>query len=171
MMRFTAVVTFVLLSTNGFAAGPDWSGLRFLIGTWVSEDDAGVHGKSSRGETTFEPALEGRVIVRRNLADYPAEGGRPAIHHEDLLVVYPASPGAPARAKYFDNEGHVIDYTVTTDGRGATFLADAKPGAPRYRLSYRDLGEGRVGGVFEMAKPDAPDAFQRHLAWTMKKRP
>ncbi len=152
------------------AAAPfDWSGLKFLLGTWQSEEDAGALGKSSRGECRFELGLEGRVMLRHNLADYPAAGGRPAIHHEDLMVISADGNGRPAKASYWDNEGHLIDYAVTIDADTVTLLTEAVGNAPRFRLRYRLLPDGRVHGVFEIAPPGKPDAFASYTEWRMRK--
>jgi hypothetical protein len=169
------LVLLVVVLVASFSARGDPSAaaggqaLGFLIGTWVSEEGGGTPGKATRGETSFQRDVGEHVVVRRNFAEYPAMNGKPAYRHDDLTVIYALKPGAPARAKYFDSEGHVIDYTVTDTGDRLVFLGDVVSNAPRFRLTYRKLEDGRVAGEFEIAKPQSPEAFERYLAWTMKR--
>ena len=88
------------------------------------------------GWTTFSRELGDRVVVRRNHASYPAKDGKPASDHDDLMVLF-AEDGR-VRAEYFDNEGHVIRYEVQAPAPPGTlvFLSEARPGAPRFRLTY-----------------------------------
>ena len=135
------------------------------MGDWVAE--GGGDTGAGTGSFSFHPDLQGRVLVRKNVADYPAQSGRPAYRHDDLMIIYPDAQGRPARAIFFDNESHVINYTVQTasDGRGAIFVGDIKAGEPRFRLSYRVAGD-KVEGLFEIAPPGKPEAFAKYLQWT-----
>ncbi|HET9577851.1 MAG TPA: hypothetical protein VFP44_08495 [Usitatibacter sp.] len=172
MSRLVRLIGAMLLAagvTQAARAAGGWDDLAFLFGTWAAEDSSGSPGKAARGETVFEPQLDGQVVVRRNFAEYPPARGRPASRHDDLMVIYRAGSGAPIRAKYFDNEGHVIDYGVTAVRDTVVFLGDAVPGTPRFRLTYRKLADERVAGEFAIAKPETPDGFQPYLAWTMKR--
>jgi len=138
-----------------------WSDFRFLIGTWV-----GV-GSPEAGTSRFTLAeeLQGKVLVRRNWTDLPAGGGRPATHHEDLMVIYPAPGGNQIKATYFDNEGHVIHYTVSPlpGQTGLTFVSDAEASAPRFRLTYLRAGEDTLSIQFEIAPPGKPEEFKIYL--------
>ena len=80
-----------------------------------------------RDKSLFAWDLQEKVLVRRNRAEYPAAQGRPAVLHEDLMVIYLADQSGPTRAIYFDSEGHVINYaaSISEDGRTLTFLSDA----------------------------------------------
>ena len=119
-------------------AKPDWAPLSFLLGDWQGE------GIGNSGEFSLHPDLSGNVLVRRNLANTP--GGR----HEDLMVIYPETPGF--RAIYFDNEGHVLHYRVATAESQAVFTSEEGPG-PRFRLTYRKNPDATVRIVFEIAPP------------------
>ena len=133
---------------------PDqWKQWEFLVGDWVGEG-AGKPGEGTGG-FTFERQLDGNVLVRRNKADYPAQGGRPAFSHEDLMIVFPDPGSKRTRAVYFDNEGHVINYTAEFSNGGQTLvlLSDEVPSTPRFRLTYTRMGEGTVEIAFEMAPP------------------
>ncbi len=151
-----------------WAAAPDaWSSLQFLLGDW----DAVAKPGEPAGWSSFTSEAGGRVIVRRNHAEYPASQGRPAGVHDDLLVIYREGDPAAVRAIYFDNEKHVIHYALeaAADGR-AVFVSEAAPNAARFRLSYTKLPDGRLSGKFEIAPPGKPDAFGTYLEWVAQKR-
>jgi hypothetical protein len=150
------------------AAGPaELDPLAFLIGEWPASG-TGQPGQGT-GSTTFARSLQDKVIVRTNHADYPAQGGKPASRHDDLMVIYAAPGGGGARADYYDSEGHVIRYAVQTpDANQAVFTSDATAGAPRFRLTYK-LEGSVLKGTFEIAGPDAPDAFKPYLSWESRK--
>jgi hypothetical protein len=106
----------------------------------------------------------GRVIIRRNFAETPK--GR----HEDIMMMFAGTQGN-VRAVYADNEGHGFDYAVTgtDDAKSAVFVSGDTPGAPRFRLSYRLLGDASITGRFEMQPPGATE-FKPYLDWTMRKK-
>ncbi len=134
------------------AAKPDpFAELRFLVGTWQLADSTGAPGKAGAGEFSFRAELDGRTLVRRNVADYPAQEGRPAFRHEDNLTVY--ADGGALRALYLDNEGHAIHYLVSAlpGERGIRFLSEG-PG-PRFRMEYRPAAAGTVDFSFDLAAP------------------
>lgn len=136
--------------------------LAFLIGNWTGE------GKSDSGPGTgsasFERTMGGKAILRRNHAEYPASGGRPAVVHDDLMIVYADAQAGTLRAFYTDTESHVIDYVVTpaADGKSVVFESDpSTTRGPRFRLTFLREEGGRVSLVFEMAPPDHPDQFSK----------
>jgi len=139
--------------------------LRFLVGSWNS-----VPGPDGvLGHTGFRLEVKGRVLVRDNRADYPATGGKPAVSHEDLMVIYAEGSG-PLKAIYFDNEGHVIRYTASAlDAKSVTFLSDAAAGQPRFRLTYSATAPDRLSGEFASAPPDAPARFKPMFTWDLRK--
>jgi hypothetical protein len=143
-------------------SAPDWQAWHFLLGDWVGEGGGGP-GQGA-GSFTFELDLQQTILVRRNHADYPAAKDQPASVHDDLMVVYQET-GRPTRAIYFDNEGHVINYTVefSKDGKAVTFLSDVVQSTPRFRLTYVHEEEGAVGIAFEIALPDKPQQFFAYL--------
>src|SRR5579871_4037845 len=111
-LRWLAPVL-ILLCQGGLALASaeddPWSDFRFLMGEWTA---AGSPAQGTGG-FTFATELEGKILVRRNRAELPAAAGRPAGKHEDLMVLYRESGGKQVKAMYFDNEGHVIPYTVS----------------------------------------------------------
>jgi hypothetical protein len=115
--------------------------------------------------------LQDRVVLRTSYAEYPATGGQAASRHDDLMIIY-AVPGAGARADYWDNEGHVIRYSVQSPAPGrAVFVSEARPGEPRYRLSYALEASDVLKGEFAIAAPAAPGSFEAYLTWESRKRP
>jgi hypothetical protein len=151
------------------AAEDPWAGFRFLIGEWVGEG-SGQPGEGT-GHFTLSLDLQGKVLVRRNRTAYPAANGRPAFTHEDLMVIYAEPGGKGQRAIYFDNEGHVINYQVTAAaGSGLTFVSEAMPAAPRFRLTYTKGQNDTVGIKFEIAPPGKPDGFKKYLDGTVHRK-
>ena len=139
--------------------------LRFLQGEWTAGTGDGVPGKADTGACSFTPDLGGKLLVRRSFADYPASEGRPALHHEDRMVIY--AEGGTLRADYWDGEGHVIHYAVETGPDSAVFTSPAGQG-PRFRLSYRRNADATLGLTFEIAAPGKD--FSTYLSATLKRR-
>jgi len=164
------VATALLLSCGSavLAAGPvELDPFAFLIGEWAAQG-GGQPGAAS-GRAVFTWGLQDRVILRTSYAEYPAGEGRPASRHDDLMVIY-AIPGSGARADYYDNEGHVIRYTVDSPSpRRAVFLSEATNGEPRFRLTYTLEAAQVLKGEFAITSPEAPEAFQPYLTWESRK--
>jgi hypothetical protein len=162
---FALALTMCVATTATVQAAPTGlDALSFLLGTWVTAnaDKPGV----PYGSATFARDLLDRVITRRSSAATDPVGDGPTFHHEDLMVIRADASGA-IQADFYDSEGHVIRYTVTVPAPGtASFVSDAAPGAPRYRLTYRLGDDGRLAGRFEIAPPGKPEEFAPYLAWT-----
>ncbi len=145
---------------------PQWKRWDFLLGEWEAEGG----GQPGQGTSTFSfrVELEGKILVRKNFNDYPATKDRPAIHHEDLMVIYPDTDGKRTRAIYWDNEGHVLLYTaeLSADGDTLTELSDLLLGAPRFRLTYTKGKDGALAVRFDIAPPGKPDAFSTYVSGT-----
>lgn len=159
-------------------AADRWGDFRFLLGDWAGEG-RGQPG-STVGTATFKLDLDGRVMVRTSRTTVPANGKQPAYVHEDLLVIYRDAPGQPAKAIYFDNEDHTIEYpSVVTQENTITFSSAAVASAPRFRLVYTRTGADRVDVSFEMAPPGSPEAFKAYTRgvtrrvkkWAVVRRP
>jgi hypothetical protein len=150
-------------NTNEPSAADRWASYRFLMGDWVGEGD-GQSGQG-KGRFSFAPDVQGRILVRKNRADFPASAGRPAFSHDDLLIIYQEDGSTEQKAIYFDSEGHVIHYTPATspDGRTLTLVSEVKTSAPRYRLTYTKQEGARARVKFEVAPPGKPDAFKTYL--------
>jgi hypothetical protein len=172
--RCLPVVLGILLATTASGAEADndpWAPFRFLIGEWTGEG-TGQPGQGS-GSFVLQPELEGKVLVRRNHNEIPRGTNRPPAIHEDLMVVYPGEKGQPAKAIYWDNEGHVIQYTVnpSPDRRSLVFLSQLTPSQPRFRLTYTDQGLDRVTITFAIAPPGKPEEFKTYLEGSARRKP
>lgn len=146
----------------------DWSPLQFLIGEWTGER-SGSPGEA-KGAFTFSYDLQNQIMVRKNYAEYPAQNGRSAFKHDDLMIVY--HEGGSTKAIYFDNEGHVINYSVSLseDLNTITFVSDINSAAPRFRLIYTKSGENTMKISFEFAPPGKPEEFSKYLGGVVKKK-
>jgi len=137
--------------------------LHFLIGKWTGSAGAKdtPHG-AGHGGFSFEGELNGKIIVRRNVADYDA-----GVHHEDLMVIYMDGSPATPHAIYFDTEGHVIRYNLTFPAPDrVAFESDGTQPGPRYRLTYWLKGSA-LDGKFEVAPPGGE--YKTYLSWTSKR--
>jgi hypothetical protein len=155
-----ALVLLFLTSAWGASAAGDSLSKRFdfLLGNWVGETQESQIGSGSGGYS-FEPQLDGRILVRKNHSEY-ASGAK----HDDLMIVYVEENSAP-RAIYFDSEGHVIRYNVKFDGPSRVVFESEGPG-PRYRLTYWPDG-AILNGRFEVAPPGGE--FKIYLSWGSKR--
>ncbi|HEV3300005.1 MAG TPA: hypothetical protein VG055_10200 [Planctomycetaceae bacterium] len=146
-----------------------WADFRFLIGSWVSEGTP----EQGSGSFSLEPDLKNNVLVRRNTAFVPAGKGRPAVKHEDLMVIYTERAAKEFRASYFDSEGHVIQYSVTSmpANKGLVFVSAPERSAPRFRLTYTKAEGDKVAIEFEIAPPGQPDRFRKYLGGTVVRKP
>ena len=73
-------------------------------------------------------------------------------------------PGSALKADYFDSEGHVIHYDVTTPTpMSVVFLSTPGPG-PQFKLSY-ELSGKVMTGRFQMHMPGQGD-WHTYLEWS-----
>ena len=148
--------------------GP-WAALGFLEGTWAAHTQGGSAGAQSNGTYTFKSELKHHVLVRRSgaaackgPADYDCD-------HSDVLYVYRDAENQPLQAIYFDNEGHVIHYGVSTpDSTTAMFVSDASPSGPQFRLVY-ELKDAVMSGKFQMRMPGQAE-WKSYLEWSGAKK-
>ncbi|HEY5909976.1 MAG TPA: hypothetical protein VJA21_05170 [Verrucomicrobiae bacterium] len=162
LMGLTTVDTGAAASSTG-TFGSQWQS---LVGEWNGESPSG----GSSGACGFHLDLSGHIITRTNHAELAAAPGRPAGVHDDLMIIYPGPTEDKAKAIYFDNEGHVIEYSVewSADGNLLTFLT--KPGAgPQFRLTYKKTGPEKFLVAFEMAAPGQPGSFKPYTSGTIKR--
>jgi hypothetical protein len=142
--------------------GPHW---KALLGEWKGETESGA----GSGMCSFQFALSEHVIVRTNHAELPASGGG-AVVHDDLMVVYPGATPEKARAIYFDNEGHTIEYAAewSANGETLTFLSKSGPG-PQFRLIYKKAGADGWTVNFEMAPPGQAGGFKTYTSGKLRR--
>jgi hypothetical protein len=139
-----------------------WSPLSFLVGEWEGEG-SGKPGQGSGG-FTFTADLQGKVLVRKNYAEYPATKERPAFRHDDLMIVYRDDTGKQFHAIYFDSENHTISYGIKAiDSNTVEFLSEVDPATPRYRLTYHKTSSDTLSIKVEIAPPGKPDSFATYI--------
>ena len=167
VVRIAAMVAAAALlagaSPAQIAPGDPWKALRFLIGTWEAKTQGGSAGSRSSGTYSFQLELRDHILARhssnaacRGPADFDCE-------HGDLLYVYQDAPGQAYQAIYFDNEGHVIHYDVSTpSATSVVFLSN------QYRLSYELKGK-TMSARFQVRPPGRAE-FISYLEWSGGKK-
>lgn len=149
---------------------PDsWGPLQFLVGTWGGTTQGGSAGAAGSGSYSFQPELRNHILARHSSstgckgpADFDCD-------HADLLYVYRDVSGQPYKAIYFDNEGHVIHYDVSTPTpTTAVFLSDSSQAGPQFRLSY-ELKGATMYGKFQV-RPPGQTEFKTYLEWSGDKK-
>jgi len=172
ILSLILIFTVLPLAAQQAAKPADWSAWSFLLGEWVSTGGGGAPGQAIAGGFSFAFDLQKRILVRRSFSEFPATDDMPALRHDDLLIVFQDETGKGTRAVYFDNEGHVIHYTVAfSDGGGTvTFVSDAAAPGPRFRFIYRKQGDGAVALQFDIAPPGKPEAFAKYVEGTARRK-
>ena len=151
------------------AKADPWAGVRFLLGLWGAKTTGGVAQAQVSASYSFRLELRDHVLARHSRSGSCSAPDDFDCLHNDLLYVYPASTGAALEAIYFDNEGHIIHYAVSTPKPGAVvFLSDPAQPGPQYRLSYTFL-DGVMTGQFEMKVPGQTE-FISYLEWSGKRQ-
>jgi hypothetical protein len=160
---------FLALATSASVCRADdpWEPYRFLMGEWTTVGDQAMRS----GGFTLATDLQGKVLVRKSRAEIPSAAGRPAVTHDDLMVIYQGEASKPAKAVYFDSEGHVIHYTASfsKDEKTLTFLSEPTSSAPGYRLTYEKGENDTVGIRFEIAPPGKPEEFKVYLTGKVRR--
>jgi hypothetical protein len=170
---FLVIFTLPLVAQSATSATSDpWKAIAFLKGTWFSSTTAaGSSGGSARGTYTFETELRNHILARHTINVDGCKG--PATFdcdHGDLLYIYQDMPGQPLKAIYFDNEGHVIHYDVSTPNSAtALFLSDSTQPGPQFRLIY-ELKGTTMSGKFQMHMSGQSD-WKSYLEWSGERRP
>jgi len=144
--------------------------LGFLEGEWSATTPAsGANAAHVIGSYTFRRELAGHLLVRHSSSasckgptDFDCE-------HGDLLFIYLEGPAQAMRAIYFDNEGHVIHYGVSTPTpTSVVFLSDPAVPGRQFRLAY-ELKDRLMSGKFQMHVPGSGD-WQSYLEWSGTKK-
>jgi hypothetical protein len=146
-----------------------WAAVRFLIGSWEAKTTGGVAQAQSSAGYSFRLELREHVLARHTRNGSCTAPEDFDCQHSDLLYLYPESGGQQLKAIYFDNEGHVIHYDVSTPKAGTVvFLSDAAQAGPQYRLTYTLL-DGVMCGQFEIKMPGQAE-FTSYLEWSGHQR-
>jgi hypothetical protein len=151
--KLFVIVTILFLSIPSFAQqnSDSWNDLRFLIGNWKGEG-SGSPGQGE-GTFTFKLDLDNNILVRTSHSEYPATANKPATIHDDLMIIYRDHTGIPNRAIYFDNENHIINYSITfLENKVVVFTSDKIPNVPAFRLTYASIDNITVNIKFELSQ-------------------
>jgi hypothetical protein len=144
-----------------------WQSLTFLEGTWRAETGAGSTAKVA-GTYTFAKELRGHVLARHSTVAGCTGPESFDCQHGDLLYIFAERPGEGLKAIYFDNEGHVIHYALSTpDASTVIFLSEPGPG-PRFRLVYH-RENSVMSGKFQMQMP-GQEIWNSYLEWSGSKQ-
>lgn len=170
-MKIPHVISFTILFALALAMNAQTSPLKnpfqalsFLEGTWEAKTN-GTSGVDSSGRYTFALELQNHVMARHIISKASCKG--PASYdcdHSDLLYIYPDGPQQALQAIYFDNEGHVIKYSVSTPTpTTAVFLSDSSQSGPQFRLLYERKAD-TMFGKFQMRIPGQSE-WKSYLEW------
>jgi hypothetical protein len=152
-------------SQNATAADSAWKSLEFLLGTWEAKTQGGSATAAGSGTYTFQWELRRHLLARHSATATCKGPSNFDCEHSDLLYVYESSPGGPVKAIYFDNEGHVINYDVSTPAPNrAVFLSPATNPGPQFRLVY-ELKDRTMQGQFQIRMPGESE-FKSYLEWS-----
>lgn len=158
----------ILLLCPLACSAEDWGALKYLIGNWTGEG-GGAPGQGT-GAFSFQPGVQGKVLIRKSHAEYPAANDRKPAAHDDLMIVYreldDRAEGA-LRAIYFDSEEHVIRYEITMFGDRIVFTSEPVRTNPQYRLTYTRVNGDSMRIRFEIAPPGK--GFVPYLEGTAKR--
>jgi hypothetical protein len=173
-VKFIAV--FLLVGTGMVRSQPaspkavdPWSAIGFLEGTWEAKTLGGAANANVAGSYSFKKELGGHILARHSSRDGCKGPAGFDCDHGDLLYVFQDQAGEPLKAIYFDNEGHIIHYSVSTPAPDrVVFISDAGTPGPRFQLVY-ELKAGVMSGKFEMQMPGKTD-WMPYLEWSGKKQ-
>jgi hypothetical protein len=152
------------------APADPWKALAFLEGTWDAHTQAGSAGAQGSGTYTFQPELKHHVLVRSSGVSAACSGPKSFdCEHSDVLYIYQEAQDQPLKAIYFDSEGHVIHYAVSTpDSTTAMFISEPSPSGPQFRLVY-ELKDAAMSGKFQM-RMSGQTEWKSYLEWTGAKK-
>ena len=132
------------------AQKPDkWKKIEWLPGQWRGEG-GGEPGQGG-GTFSFTYDLGKNIIVRKSHSEYNTSDKNSVVNHDDLMIIYSESKDIGLKAIYFDNEGHIINYSVSLADKSVILLSEKKPDAPQFRLTYTHLDDSSVNVKFEIS--------------------
>jgi hypothetical protein len=156
------LLSLLMIASLASAEDARFQSIQFLFGKWKGKGGGATVGEG-QGSYSYTPDLNKNIVIRRNFAEYPT-GPR----HDDLMIIFIEGPAKDTlRAIYFDSEGHVIRYNVTTPSpTKVVFESDSTQPGPKYRLTHV-LEAQELTGKFEVAAPGAE--YKTYLSWTSVK--
>ena len=138
---------------------PDWKKWNWLAGEWTGEG-SGQPGKGG-GIFSFNYDLDKNILVRKSHSEYPATSDKPAVIHDDLMIIYADFAGNPTKAIYFDNEGHTINYAIVYADKSIVLTSEKNLHLPVFRLTYTLLENNTINTKFEMSQDG--DVFMTYV--------
>jgi hypothetical protein len=143
--------------------------LSFLEGTWDAKTSRASSGIDASGAYTFKKELGGHILARYSSSAGCVGPADSDCKHGDLLYVYQDPVNRALKAIYFDNEGHVIHYDVSTPGPArAVFISDATAPGAQYRLTY-ELKGAVMQGRFQIRQQGEAE-WVSYLEWSGAKK-
>jgi hypothetical protein len=148
-----ALIAIIFITTISFGqeVNTSWAKLNYLNGNWKGEG-SGKPGEGT-GYFSFKLDLDKKIMIRNSHSEYPATKDKPLIVHNDLMILYVNNAGNPDRAIYFDNEGHVINYSISfPNDSDIVFTSDKISNMPVFRLTYSKINNNTLNITFEMSQ-------------------
>jgi hypothetical protein len=165
IVRLLPLLLAIPLYAQSVSSGANpWSSLSFLEGSWDAKA-TGDGGVAATGSYTFRLELRDHILARHEDLSRCKGPSTYDCDHSDLLYIYRDAPMQPLKAIYFDNEGHVIHYDVSTPSpTSAVFLSDSSQPGPQFRLVYELKGQVMYG-TFQMRMPGQQE-WKSYLEWS-----
>lgn len=149
-LKLQIAALFIVMTAACFGQqGTTWDKWTWLMGEWKGEG-SGQPGQGS-GTFSFVFDLDKKIIVRTSHSEYPATPDNPEVIHKDLMIIYLDSNVEP-RAIFFDNEGHVINYSIVTSDNSIRLTSEIIANIPVFRLIYTLLDNNLINTKFEMSQ-------------------
>jgi hypothetical protein len=168
--RLMLIIIMVFAMQPAFTQGvtDKWAKWNFLLGEWVGEGN-GQPGQGS-GSFSFSFDLDGKVLVRKNHTVFPETKEKEASIHNDLMFIYPDFNNSVSKAIYFDNEGHVINYSITYSENSIILISETIPNVPIFKLSYFIIDNDTINVKFEIAQYNKPETFRIYVEGKSKRK-
>jgi hypothetical protein len=144
------VAVTVFLNTSFSQQNSKLDKWNWLIGEW--KDNGSRQPAQASNTFTFTFDLDRKIIVRRTNSSQPDITGKYNFIHQDLMIIYPDQTGKPDKAIYFDNEGHIINYKISFEGKSIVFKNYDIGTSPVYRLTYTRIDNETISRKFELSR-------------------
>ena len=149
--RLSLIIAFTGLLSSGFSQQNSkldkWN---WLIGEWKDSGSRPAGNESTTFSFTFD--LDKKIIVRKSNTHYTDAKANQKLIRQDLMIIYPDQSGKPDKAICFDNEGHIIYYKITFEGKSIIFKNYDRGNTPVYKLTYTRIDGEIIGRKFEMSR-------------------
>jgi hypothetical protein len=122
----------------------------WLIGEW--KDNSSRQPGQASYTFTFTFDLDRKIIVRKTNSSQQDITGKYNFIHQDLMIIYPDQTGKPDKAIYFDNEGHIINYKISFEGKSIVFKNYDIGNNRVYRLTYTLNDNQTINRKFELSR-------------------